>query len=110
MHFYYSPNDGQSWILFASTPEDATVLNIFWYTANWDTTYVPDGSYLFKVIAEGADGLRAENTSDDVFIIQNDIPPPLNTSCYSGCSLSYNSCCTYSCSKIVFKEVETERQ
>ncbi|MFX0209735.1 MAG: right-handed parallel beta-helix repeat-containing protein [Candidatus Hodarchaeota archaeon] len=64
---YFSFNNGITWF------EIATGLTSCTFT--WDTTSVADGSnYLIKVKAMCNQGLIVEDSSDDVFTIQNIIP------------------------------------
>jgi hypothetical protein len=81
--FYYSSDDKQTWTeignqvtgdLFTANPFDKL------YQLGWNTTTVPDGYYWLKSSAIDLTSLIGNDTSDDYFIIHNDLnnPPIIN--------------------------------
>ncbi|MFW9991653.1 MAG: NosD domain-containing protein [Candidatus Odinarchaeota archaeon] len=65
---YYSPDNGESWILLAS--------DLITSSYEWDTTQVLNGNYKIKVIASCSEGLSVEDSSSGTFSIDQSYNEP----------------------------------
>jgi hypothetical protein len=66
---YYSGNDEGTWFSFPDNPQENTGEYI------WNTTTVPDGTYLLQVVARDSDTLIGHTTSNPFFIRNSEEPP-----------------------------------
>jgi len=71
IYFYYSSDDGRTWSPFTSNPQENTG------EYSWDTTKLPDGTYLLQISAKDSDNNFDWDTSDP-FQIKNHEEPPKN--------------------------------